>query len=89
MNSYKFPRYLSSPLQILWFESDEISIIAICYAVSLLFGWVGWFMMLLAPYYYSRAKKNNPRGFLRHLLYFIGYLKLKGYPIYQEKYFVE
>jgi type IV conjugative transfer system protein TraL len=89
MQNAKFPRYLSSPLQVLWFESDEIALIAICYTLGLLFGLIGWIMMVVVPYLYSRIKKNYPRGFLKHCLYFIGLLHLKGYPIFFEKEFLE
>ncbi len=89
MQSRRFPRYLSSPIQVLWFESDEIAIIAICYTLGLLFGLVGWALLIIVPYLYGKLKKNYPRGFLKHSLYFIGLLDLKGYPIYQEKEFFE
>ncbi len=87
MQGRRFPRYLSSPIQVLWFESDEIAIIAICYTLGLLFGWVGWCLLVVVPYLYSKLKKNYPRGFLKHSLYFLGLLELKGYPIYHEKRF--
>ncbi len=89
MQNKRVPRYLSAPIQILWFESDEFAIITICYILGLLFGWIGWVILIVAPYLYSKLKKNYPRGFLKHSLYFIGLLKLEGYPIYQEKEFME
>lgn len=85
----KFPRYLSSPFQVLWFETDEMAIILICFVLAMLFGYLFWGLLFVGPYYYGKLKKNYPRGFLKHTLYFIGLSSLKGYPSYFEKEFSE
>jgi len=85
----KFPQYLSKPFQILWFESDDLVIMLIFFVFAITFGSLFWLVMFAAPYLYSKLKKRYPRGFFRHTLYFLGLIKLKGYPSYFEKEFQE
>lgn len=89
MQEKKFPQYLSSPYQILWFETDDLAIVMIFFLLALLFGHIFWLMVLVGPYIYTKIKKRYPRGFLRHILYFLGLIKMKGYPSYFEKEFTE
>ena len=86
----RFPQYLSSPLTILWFEADEIGIFFIALAMALIFG--GWFFTLSiigAPWVYRIMKAKFPKGFLRHVFYMAGFLKMHGYPHYFEDKFNE
>jgi len=76
-------------MAILWFESDELALMAVFYTLGLLFGWVGWILLFIIPFLYRRLKLSYPRGFLKHGLYFLGIINLKNYPIYQEKEFIE
>lgn len=85
----RFPRYLSAPFQVLWFETDELAIILMCFVLAMLFGSLFWIGLFAGPYYYGKLKKSYPRGFLKHTLYFIGLSSLKGYPTYFEKEFSE
>jgi len=85
----KFPRYLSSPYQILMFEIDEIMVIFFNIVFWLIFGNFFLITLFLCPYFYSKAKKKYPRGFLKHLLFYIGLIKLNGYPLFFEKEFIE
>jgi len=85
----KFPRYLNAPMQLAWWEADVI-------AVTVFSAYAGFFLkgpfylvIVLLPWLYNRCKKKYPRGFLRHSLYFIGLLDLKGYPTFFEKRFLE
>lgn len=90
MSEVKFPRYLSSPLQILFLESDDISFGVASYVIGKQIGYFMWLVMpIVVVYFYLRFKKHYPRGFLRHLLYFSGLVKLKKYPMYFEQEFME
>jgi hypothetical protein len=55
----------------------------------MLFGGVTWILLIVVPWTYSRMKNKYPRGFLRHGLYFIGLVELKGYPSPFEEEFTE
>jgi len=89
MQKKRFPQYLSSPFQVLWFETDEL-IIAFAFLIfALIFGYLFWLLLFVGPYLYTRLKKKYPRGFLRHVLYFIGLIRIKGYPSYFEREFIE
>jgi len=85
----KFPQYLTAPLQVLWIEFDELGVYFLSLILALMLE--GWFYLLLIlfPYGYTKIKKKYPRGFLNHILYFIGITKLKGYPQYFEREFIE
>lgn len=84
----KFPQYLSSPYQVLWFESDELLMILMFFVFSMVFS--GWFfpLIIIVPWIYRKIKTKYPRGFLKHCLYFLGLISIKGYPNYfQEEFF--
>jgi type IV conjugative transfer system protein TraL len=84
-----FPQYLSAPFQILWYESDELALFMFILMLALLYGGIFWILLLAGPYLYSRIKRQKPRGFLCHLLYMAGIIRMKNYPSYFEKEFVE
>lgn len=86
----RFPRYLNSPIQVLWLESDELAVFFIALFVALMFeSWLLWTLPVFGPYFYGRFKRNHPRGFLRHCLYFTGLKSMRGYPTYFEREFLE
>ena len=85
----RFPQYLSSPFQILWFEADELGILVICFALALLFGDLFWLSLFAGPYLYSVLKRRYPRGYFKHLIYFMGLVKIEGYPSYFEESYEE
>ena len=88
MNNY-CPRYLYRPLQVLWWEVDEFAIVMIFFTLALIYGYIFWFLMIAVPYGYSKLKKKYPRGFIFHLLWFVGLLDFHGYPTAFEKEFFE
>ncbi|MDY0300517.1 MAG: type IV conjugative transfer system protein TraL [Trichlorobacter sp.] len=85
----RFPKYLSSPLHILWWEIDEVAIIMMCLCMCLLFGNIWWILLFVLPVVYSQLKKRAEKGFLKHLLYQLGLVKIDGYPHYYEQEFYE
>lgn len=89
MNEKRFPRYLSAPFQVLWFETDEIGIIFLFFFIALIFGSFLWLLVILGPWSYIKLKKKYPRGFLKHVFYFIGLTQLRHYPSFFDKDFLE
>ena len=86
----RFPRYLTQPFQILWFEPDDLAICTVFFLVWQQFkGWFLFAAIFVGTYAYSHLKRQYPRGFLRHTLYFIGFAPMKGYPTFFEKVFQE
>ena len=85
----KFPRYLSAPFQILWFEPDELGVMCLFLVLALMFGYIFWALVFAAPYGYSVLKRKYPRGFFKHMLYFAGLTNLAGYPSFFEGRFLE
>lgn len=85
----RFPQYLSSPMQVLFWESDEVAIILTLLATAIVFGGVFWIVMLLGSFLYSRIKKKYPKGFLKHVIYFSGMKDLKHYPSAFQSEFTE
>ena len=84
----RFPQYLSSPVQILWFDLDEVGIIFTCFFLALIFDNLFlWAMVVVIPWGYSRIKKKYPRGFFNNLIYLIGVKELPHYPgAFQNRY---
>jgi type IV conjugative transfer system protein TraL len=85
----KIPQYLNSPLQFAWWEADIVMVAVFALYFGLFLKGPFYLMIIMIPYYYSKAKKEYPRGFVRHLFYFIGLTGFKGYPAFFEKRFVE
>ncbi len=80
----KFPQYLGSPLQILWFELDEFVLWMAFFVLGMLFHWIFFLTSFVVSWLYHRSKQESTRGFLVHSLYRLGILQLNGYPIYFE-----
>ncbi|HHL35514.1 MAG TPA: conjugal transfer protein TraL [Desulfobulbaceae bacterium] len=85
----KFPQYLSKPFQVLWFEVDELVIFLFCLTATLIYGGWMWIVFPAVQYFYTRTKRKNARGFLKHLLYVLGFVHMKNYPEYFQKEFHE
>lgn len=86
----QFPQYLSKPYQVLWFEPDDMIIMlvgGIIFGVQV-GGWC-WLLVVIIPYGYQRLKKNYPRGFIKHVGYFLGVSNFKGYPSFFQQKFLE
>ena len=85
-----FPQYLGAPVQILFWESDELGLMAGVFSLAVSFGgWLLWALVFITPWYYRRMKMKYPRGFFLHLLYFVGLIEMKNYPTYFEQCFIE
>ncbi|MDL1977039.1 MAG: type IV conjugative transfer system protein TraL [Deltaproteobacteria bacterium] len=84
-----FPQYLSAPLQVLWFEADELAVMVIFFTIASLFGGWFWLSLIVGPFLYLRIKKNYPKSFIKHLLYFVGLQAPPNYPSFFEKLFLE
>lgn len=87
--NHRFPQYLSRPIQVLWFETDELILCVFCLTLALLYGNIMWPVFLLTQYFYTRAKRLKSRGFLKHLLYMLGFIQMKNYPEYFQREFHE
>lgn len=85
----RMPLWLGSPMQMLWWETDEVIVIMTCLSAAVLVGGWAWLALLVGPFGYIRLKKAYPRGYLKHMLYFAGVAKFDGYPSHFEKKFSE
>jgi len=89
LENERFPQYLHRPYQVLWFESDDMGIISLCFILAIIFGGLFWVSLIVIPFLYMKFKKAYPRGYLRHLMYFMGIIRFKKYPDFFVKEFVE
>jgi hypothetical protein len=86
----RFPRYLNSPIQVLWGEADSFGVFCGCLVMAnTCHGWIFWLSCLVGPYLYGRVKKNYPRGLIKHLFYFFCLAGFEGYPGFHERRFRE
>jgi type IV conjugative transfer system protein TraL len=89
MITRKFPQYLSKPFQVLWFEVDELVLCLFFLTLALLYGKLMWVVFLVSQYFYTKTKRSQARGFLKHVLYVFGLIKMKNYPDYFQQEFHE
>jgi type IV conjugative transfer system protein TraL len=89
MITRKFPQYLSKPFQVLWFEMDELVLCLFFLTLALLYGKLMWVVFLVSQYFYTKTKRSQARGFLKHVLYVFGLIKMKNYPDYFQQEFHE
>ena len=90
MEPKRVPEYLDRPMTVVMFDMDEVIVFIACLYVWFMFG--GWLLALFSvvvPWLYHRKKQDNPRGYIQHLLYFVGLQKLHNYPEYFDYEFHE
>jgi type IV conjugative transfer system protein TraL len=87
--NYKFPQYLSSPMQFLWFEEDTFFLLSVCLGIGFMLG--GWskLLVVIGPIGYAKIKKKYSSSFLKHTMYFTGFKKTTYYPSFFVKNFQE
>lgn len=90
MERARVPRYLHLPVQILWFDLEDIGVIMASYAIWLVLdSWAALPLVVLVPWLFKSIKADRPRGFLRHLGYTYGIHKLRHYPAPDVEIFCE
>ncbi|WP_257291443.1 type IV conjugative transfer system protein TraL, partial [Endozoicomonas sp. ONNA1] len=77
----RVPQYLHMPMQILWFDTTEWTLILGTYLVVLLFGMFAGGIALLLLLSAIQYKRKRERGFFQHILYEYGYSSIEGYPL--------
>ena len=80
---HKVPTMLNKPIMVSGIEIDVVAVvITLCFIPMILHN--NWLFFGVPPLtiYYTKAKIKYNRGFIIHLLYFIGFVKLKGCPSY-------
>lgn len=85
----RVPQYLHKPPQILWFDAQEILIIAAVYIGAVTFKGYSWVLLVFLAWNAIRIKRKKPRGFILHLFYRAGLFKLKHYPLPTARRFYE
>jgi hypothetical protein len=85
----KFPQYIHQPFQVLWFETDDMVIFFLSIIVAQATGGFFWLLPLISPLVTTKIKLNYPRGFSRHMFYYLGLMNFKGYPHFFQKKFQE
>lgn len=75
-----FPQYLHRPFRIAWFESDELLLMVAMYILAVVYSIRLLLALPLVIYFYKKEKAKRPRGFMRHFLFNLGFIGIKGYP---------
>ncbi|MFO1259326.1 MAG: hypothetical protein U1E78_13085 [Gammaproteobacteria bacterium] len=89
MYEERMAKYLHLPLQILWFDSNEVALIFILYIMALCFGGLMWVALVVLPFPLIRQKRQMSRGYFQHTIYQLGWMDLKGYPVSSARTFYE
>lgn len=61
--SREFPQYLNRPLQVLWWETDDLIMMMMAFFIALVFGGWTWLLVLVVPITYGRMKKTAQEAF--------------------------
>jgi hypothetical protein len=77
----RMPRYIHKPLQVLWFDINEIMIIVMFYLAAMSFGGLMWLILIGGPVLFIPYKRKQSRGYFQHVLYQVGFVELAGYPV--------
>ena len=76
----RMPLYMHLPLQILWFEATEMMAITLFYIAAMIFGGMMWILLFVGPYLLITVTRSQPRGYMKHLIYNLGWSHMPGYP---------
>jgi len=82
-------QYLHRPYQVLFFEEDDLVLLVLALILALCFGGKLWILIIPFTFFYASLKRRLPRGYLRHIFYATGLVKLKGLPTFFEDKFNE
>lgn len=75
------PQYLSRPMCVLWWETDELVVGAMSFSFGMLIGgWIPIVLALAAFMAYRHFRKEAGRGFVNHLPYILGFKAFEGFP---------
>ena len=85
----RMPEYLHLPLQVLWFDTPELTLIAMLYIVAAILGGITWLLLIVGPILMIPYKRSQPRGVFSHLLYVCGWQRYSGYPLAAQTTFSE
>lgn len=90
MDEKEFPQYLHLPYKVIVFDSDDLGIAVLAMSMALIFQrWPFVILAIAIPLAYMSFKRGYPRGFAKHVMYFLGIADFEGYPGYFEKTFIE
>jgi len=82
-------RYLHKPFRLVWFESDELMILFMGFVLALTVSLFFFLFAAVALFFIRRIKDKFPRGFIRHISYFLGIYRFKNAPTFFENTFNE
>ena len=82
-------RYLHKPYRVLWFETEELALMAIGLLTAISINILMITVFLFLVYVVRRCKKKYSRGYLKHLAFHMGYYRFKRAPASYEKVFQE
>lgn len=78
--SARTTKYLHMPVQVLWFDSNEVVLLIFGYLCGLLLGGIWWaILFVVIPFLIIKKRKAN-RGYFNQMLYSYGLRDITGYP---------
>ena len=88
--SVRVPQYLHLPVQVLFWDSHELALLIMAFTFSLILeSLIFWAIFFGIAFVVIRIKRNRPRGWLLHIPYRLGLMRVKGYPLPTAKRFSE
>ena len=77
----RVPQHLHLPTQILWFDAHEFVVLVLAFTLALIVKSWAWVPIMVLAGVVIFIKRRRPRGWLLHILYRIGIVRIKGYPL--------
>ncbi|MHB1696620.1 MAG: type IV conjugative transfer system protein TraL [bacterium] len=80
MEFKRIPKYIDSPIQILWWETQEGAIIAFLMFATIIVmhqALYGAVVGIIIASKYAKFKENNVKGYFTHFVYWFGFLNVQ------------
>ncbi len=82
-------KYLHKPYRVIFFESDELVLILLAVFSAMVISFKLVPVFAVGVYFLRKLKPHLPRGFLRHIPYFLGLYRFRSCPSFFDSRFQE
>ncbi|MEY8201088.1 MAG: hypothetical protein RPS47_17750 [Colwellia sp.] len=85
----RLSKHLHKPALLVAIEIHEIGVFGAAYAIGLIGGGWWWSSFIVLPFTIIPWLRKQPRGYLSHILCYLGFSEILGYPKLMTKDFEE
>jgi len=85
------PRYLDAQAKVIMWDMDEFAAFLLCFMLGIFIHQI--FIMILVGYMAAEGvayfKKGKSQGYMLHYMYWLGFVRIKGFPASYQRTFLE